>query len=109
MFKGTIKEMLDHFDSFEWNFCVFTESCDVTLNTICVCLDIDDEMAVDTGEHLEVVFEGKSYIDLLSISDIGGVINYLTRQIPNPSDDLKLKAILYYEKTDRFLEVTPEI
>ncbi|MCA0371182.1 MAG: hypothetical protein LCH26_08790 [Proteobacteria bacterium] len=65
-------------------------------------------MAVDTGEHLKVFFEGKSYIDLLSISDIKGVIGYLTKQVPHPSDELKLKAILYYEKTDRFLEVSPQ-
>jgi len=107
MFKGTIKEMLDQFGSFEWNRGVYVTDLDLTFDTECVVIDDLDEEVVYDGVHDKIIME-KEYVDFLRIQDIMQVFNNLKAQGVNPSDELKLKAILYYYETDRFLEVTPQ-
>lgn len=108
MFKGTMKDFFDKINTFEWGFCVFAEEGELTLKSECVCLDCNSDEVVDDEFYCKVVLDGKEYIELLTLSNIEDVLAYIKEQVPNPSDDLKLKAVLYYYETDCFLEVNLE-
>ena len=108
MFKGTMKEMLDQFDSFEWNRGLYVAKLPLTFNTECIVIDDLDEEIIFDGKHDKIILENEEYIDFLRIQDIMQIFNNMKAQGVEPSDELKLKAILYYYETDRFLEVSPQ-
>lgn len=100
-----MKEVFDKIDSFEWGFGVFTETGVITLETMCVCLDTDDDEVIDAETFFKVISDGKEYREFLSIADIEDIFFNLKTQVSDPSDDLKLKAVVFYYKTDCFLEI----
>ena len=108
MFKGTLKELFEKLDTFEWKFGTFIESGEVTLDTECVCLNTNSDEVIDSGSCFKVILEGKEYIGFLNIPDIKDVIEYIEEQVEKPNNELKLKAVLYYYETDCFLDLSPE-
>lgn len=107
MFKGSIKDLFDKIDSFEWSRGVCIEEGEVTLQTLCIVVDDNMEEVVYDGVNDKIVLE-KDYIELLGVSDIRSIFSNLEQQIKNPSDDLKLKPLIFYFETDCFLEIDPE-
>ena len=107
MFKGSIKDLFDRIDSFEWRWGVYIEEGEITLQSICIVVDDNVEEVVYDGVNDKIVLE-KDYIELLGVSDIRSIFSNLEQQIKNAGDELKLKALIFYFETDCFLEVDPE-
>lgn len=95
-----LRDVLRSPGAFDRRHALYADRASLDPRSECLVLDPDD--AADTDDDPEPA-KAAGYRYLLMMDDVGGIVANLAAQSPEPSDELRCRALRFYLDRDAFI------